>query len=97
MTFTVGRRLGPSTRPPRGTGLGAIPYVDANGLLAWLPVPTDWADVIAAGNHYELVVIDGIPAWFVDTETGGAAPVTVDDGSGGFVLVFDSDGNVVYA
>jgi hypothetical protein len=29
--------------------------------------------------------------------TAGGSPVTVEDGMGGFLIVFDEDGNVVYA
>lgn len=70
MTFTVGRRLGPSTRAPRGTPVGYIPRVSATG------------DIIE---------------WVDPTTVIGPSPVTVDDGAGGFLIVFDNDGNVVYA
>lgn len=71
MTFTVGRRLGPNTRAPRGTPEGYIPRVSATGTIIEWVAPADI----------------GI----------GTSPVTVDDGMGGFALVFDEDGNVVYA
>ena len=57
-----------------------------------------WLD--AAGTPYRLGIDPGtgLPYWVVTPIAGvGISPVTVEDGMGGFLLVFDEDGNVVYA
>jgi hypothetical protein len=57
-------------------------------MVVYCPTPPsdgDTAVYVAANNRFEL-------------RSGGAgAPVTISDGMGGFELVFDSAGNVVYA
>jgi hypothetical protein len=52
------------------------------------PVDGDVAVYVAANSRFELRQ----PSLLAT-----ASPVTIDDGSGGFLLVFDEDGNVVYA
>ena len=79
--------------------------------IKWAPsaldnVPSDWADRYAAGNPYVPIVaphdthagvpvIEYIPLVSVVGET--LSPVTVEDGSGGFAIVFTEGGEVVYA
>lgn len=51
-TLQIGRRLGPYTRPPRGTPEGYTTRVNANGIIEWvapgaLQVRTDYAIAIA--------------------------------------------------
>ena len=72
------------------------PADDSNGaqgfvMTVWCDTPPTDGDVaiyIAANNRFELRP--------QSTLTTGA-PVTVEDGMGGFLFVFDEDGNVVYA
>lgn len=72
------------------------PASDAEGaqgflLAVWCDAPPSDGDVavfVAANDRFELRPQSGLV-------TG--SPVTVEDGSGGFLLVFDEDGNVVYA
>lgn len=73
--------------------LGDLWYRASNGDLTPLPIPADWASV-----NYVLRIDAGVPAW-IDASTlpPSTTPVTVEDGSGGFEIVFDEDGNVVYA
>jgi hypothetical protein len=70
MAMRGGRRFTLNTRPPSGVGPGAIPYVSADGLVAWLAMPDDAADQQAAGTPYVLVGgADGLPAWIVGSAT----------------------------
>jgi len=50
------------------------------------PSDGDVAVYVAANNRFEL-----------QAGASGGVPVTVSDGMGGFEIVFDEDGNVVYA
>ena len=59
-------------------------------LAVWCDAPPTDGDVavyVAANNRFELQQQSG----------GGGDPVTVEDGMGGFLIVFDEDGNVVMA
>ena len=68
---------------------------DADGaqgfkMAVWCDAPPNDGDVavyVAANNRFELRAQNALT-------TG--TPVTVEDGMGGFALVFDADGNVVY-
>ena len=61
-----GRRMTGNARPPVGIGAGAIPYVDADGFIAWLPMPDDWEDQLIASTPYVLIGGEGgIPAWAI--------------------------------
>ena len=71
---------------------GDLFYRASNGDLVHLPIPADHATV-----DYVLGIVSGVPAWIVSSGVTPASPVTVEDGSGGFLIVFDEDGNVVYA
>jgi hypothetical protein len=58
-------------------------------LTVYCPTPPTDGDVavyVAANNRFEFQAPAAI-----------SSPVTVSDGMGGFELVFDTDGNVVYA
>ena len=58
-------------------------------LTVWCDAPPNDGDIavyVVANNRFELQAVAAV-----------ATPVTVDDGMGGFDLVFDEDGNVVYA
>ena len=89
--------------PTRGKRLRAGQRWEPSALAA---VPSDWAAMLAAGTPY-VAVIDAHPddpaqpvlRYVLLSSAGGitGAPVTVDDGAGGFAIVFDNDGNVVYA
>lgn len=79
---------------------GDVFYRAANGDLIHLPIPADYATMDAAGTPYRLGIdpTTGLPYWAVTPLAGtGTSPVTVSDGMGGFLLVFDSNGDVVYA
>lgn len=87
---------GQSTLP---TGLPLAP-----GALDTLP--SDWAEMADAGTpyvavvqphdtHADVPVLTFVP--FTSVVPGSTSPVTVEDGSGGFAIVFDNDGNVVFA
>ena len=70
MTMRGGRRMTPNARPPSGVGMGAIPYVDADGFIAWRAMPSDAADMLAAGTPYVLIGdADGLPAWALGSAT----------------------------
>jgi len=57
MTFTVGRRLGPNTRAPRGTPAGYIPRVSAIGtIIEW--VSPD--DILASVTLTQIYIEDGM-------------------------------------
>lgn len=76
---------------------GGIWYRDASGNLVELPYPSG-----ATLGDYVLVTGDDThPVWMLADDliatTAGPTPVTIDDGAGGFEIVFDEDGNVVYA
>lgn len=68
-------------------------------------VPADWADMHTAGTPYLAIVapMDGDatkPKLLYTTLTAlgvGLAPVTIEDGSGGFEIVFTEGGDVVYS
>ena len=91
MSLDAGRRQLATAFPPSGVAQGAIPYVNAAGHTAWLAYPAG-----AALGEYVLVTSDDdIPTWALATSISAGSPVTVDDGSGGFLLVFDENGNVV--
>ena len=72
------------------------PATDSDGaegflLAVWCDAPPTDGDVavfVAANDRFELRPQSTLV-------TG--SPVTVGDGSGGFLIVFDNDGNVVYA
>ena len=58
-------------------------------LAVWCDAPPSNGDIavyVAANSRFEL-----------QASAATSSPVTVDDGMGGFDLVFDEDGNVVYA
>ena len=56
MTMRGGRRLLANTRPPVGTGVGATPYVDDDGFIAWLAQPSGGfaPTFIASGQTFEV-------------------------------------------
>lgn len=70
------------------------PSTDPDGAEAALiavygtPADGDVAVYIASANRVE---------WRPQSALTVGTPVTVEDGMGGFLLVFDEDGNVVYA
>lgn len=60
-------------------------------LAVWCDAPPNDGDVavyVAANNRFELKPQSALTP---------PSPVTVEDGMGGFLFVFDEDGNVVYA
>jgi len=79
-------------RFPAGTRLAPVAIDD---------IPSDWATVdymVTIAEHPEkpgVPILVFTPA--VATVGATLSPVTVEDGAGGFLLVFDSDGDVVYA
>lgn len=72
MTFTVGRRLGPNTRAPRGTPEGYIPRVSATGtIIEWVS-----PDSVLAASGFAWLYLTGI-----DGSTGDVVIIT-DGGTG---------------
>lgn len=56
--------------------------------------------IVGTPAHGDVAAYDATLGYFVPAAVGSgstASPVTVEDGSGGFLIVFDEDGNVVYA
>lgn len=92
-----GRRLGAVIYAPRSTDTGDICYVDANGRMAWLAIPADYAAQESAGTPYRLGIVSGLPAW-IATETVGASAwvyMTTIDETGATVLMTDDDGSPI--
>lgn len=93
MTMRAGREQTANARPPLGVGVGAVPYVDADGFVAWLPYP----EGAALGDYLLATGDDGVPVWIAaaDLSLGGPEPVIEfdpDTGTYGFVV---EDGELV--
>jgi hypothetical protein len=77
----------PTFIDPAGDADGATGFM----LAVWCDTPPDDGDIavyVAANDRFELR-----PQSALVTGT----PVTIEDGMGGFLIVFDEDGDVVYA
>jgi hypothetical protein len=54
--------------------------------------------IVGTPSDGDTAVYNAALGYFVPGAAGATgSPVTVEDGMGGFLLVFDEDGNVVYA
>jgi hypothetical protein len=62
-------------------------------------VPGDWETVqyLATIEPHPDDATRPILRWVLASSVSSGSPVTVEDGMGGFLIVFDEDGNVVYA